>query len=80
VDAQRKAEFEKNGRSFEYEKLNKVYCNIDETIKNDILDTLKSEINSDNGAFPVCMSDRIKMLYGEECKQLYGYILSEFKD
>ena len=80
VDEQRKAEFEKNGRSFVYEELTKVYRKIDELIKNDILDTLKSEINSDDGAFPVCMSDRLKMLYGEECNQLYDYILSEFKD
>lgn len=80
VDAQRKAEFEKEGRSFEYEELSKVYRKIDEIIKNDISDTLKSEIYSDNGAFPVCMRERLEMLYGEECNQLYDYILSEFKD
>lgn len=80
VDAQRKAGFEKEGRSFEYEDLSEVYWKIDKEIKNDILDILKEEIESDNGAFPVCMSNRLKMLYGEECNKLYDYILSEFKD
>lgn len=80
VDAQRKAEFEKKGRSFEYKELSEVYCKINKKIKNDILETLKNEIETDDRVFPVSMSDRLKMLYGEECNRLYDYILSEFKD
>lgn len=30
--------------------------------------------------FPICMSDRMKMLFGEKCHTLYQYILEHFKD
>ena len=32
----------------------------------------------DGVVFPICMSDRIKMLFGEECERLYQSILDSF--
>lgn len=42
-------------------------------------DIIDMEMDETNGVFPICMSDRIKFLYGEECQTLYRMILDEFK-
>jgi anthranilate/para-aminobenzoate synthase component I len=34
----------------------------------------------DGELFPICMSDRMRMLFGDKCSALYHYILENFKD
>lgn len=49
-------------------------------ITTDVEQTLDKEINvEENGVFPVCMSDRMKLLFGEKCNRLYQIILDEFQ-
>lgn len=50
------------------------------TINNCVIDTLAEEIGEgENNVFPICMSDRLKMLFGEKCNNLYDEILKDFK-
>ena len=50
-------------------------------ITDNVIDTLTNEINEgDKNVFPVCMANRIKFLFGDECHNLYKYILEHFKD
>ena len=36
-----------------------------------VTDPIYAEITTENDVFPTCMSDRIKLIYGEECNELY---------
>lgn len=36
---------------------------------------IDAEINTENDVFPTCMSDRIKLIYGNECEALYSRAL-----
>lgn len=39
---------------------------------------IRKEIE-DGVVFPICMSERLEMIYGKECNNLYNYILENFK-
>lgn len=39
------------------------------------VEQIEREIDTENDVFPTCMSDRIKMIYGEECERIYDSIL-----
>jgi len=52
------------------------YYGIRTKIINDVEYTIDKEIS--DGIFPICMSDRMKFLYGEECCEKYQYILNNF--
>ena len=71
-----------NGNSYtspkylEYkDEYHKIYSAINECV----LDTLADEINEDNGVFPVCMKDRMTMLFGEQCTNLYTHIFEQYE-
>lgn len=46
-----------------------------ERYSKELMDEIAREIDADNDVFPTSMSDRIKMIYGEECEQLYNSAL-----
>lgn len=49
-------------------------------IKELVDSTLSEEIDKyDNGVFPVCSKERMRILFGDECVELYDYILTNFK-
>lgn len=61
----------------EYEKKKN---DIHTRIINHVLDTLTEETREgEKNVFPVCMADRMKMLFGEKCHHLYNTILNDFK-
>jgi hypothetical protein len=41
------------------------------SISRDFKERVDAEINMENDVFPTCMSDRIKLIYGDECNALY---------
>lgn len=41
------------------------------SISRDFKERVDAEINTENDLFPTCMSDRIKLIYGDECNALY---------
>lgn len=47
-----------------------------ERYSKELLDEIAREIDTDNEVFPTSMRDRIKMIYGEECEQIYDTILN----
>lgn len=50
-------------------------------ITDHILDVLAEETEEgEKNVFPICMADRMKFLFGEECHNLYKYILEHFED
>lgn len=57
------------------------YDTLYHTITCYVTDTLAEEIGEgEKNVFPVCMSDRMKFLFGDECNDLYDYILQHFKE
>ena len=63
----------------EYYKYKEELDAIRKRITDHILDTLAEEIvEGEKNVFPICMGDRMKMLFGEECSNLYSYILDNF--
>ena len=51
------------------------------TINNCVIDRLAEEMEEgEKNVFPICMRDRLKMLFGEKCNNLYNEILEEFKE
>ena len=40
------------------------------------IDLVSHELNSDNDTFPTSVSDRIRMIYGEECERIYSETLN----
>lgn len=45
----------------------------------EIDDIITKEMDEEDGVFPVCMSNRMSVIYGDECNRLYDYILQNFK-
>ena len=46
-----------------------------ERITKSVMEPIYAEITTENNVFPTCMSDRIKLIYGEECNELYSRAL-----
>lgn len=61
----------------DFYKVSEEYDLLRNRINDTITDTLEKEMNDDS-VFPCCMSDRMKMLFGEKCSALYNYILKHF--
>lgn len=65
----------------EYLDYKQEYDAIRTTITNKIYDKLRDEMaEGDKNKFPICMSDRIKFLFGDRCNELYSYILEDFEN
>ena len=41
------------------------------SISRDFKESVDAEINTENDLFPTCMSERIKLIYDDECNVLY---------
>lgn len=48
-----------------------------DTIYRRAVNTIDKEVK-EGVVFPICMADRIKMLFGDKCHNLYNYILTHF--
>lgn len=77
-----KCETLRNGRGYCYmegnlkwESIVDKYNEIETHINKDILSQIDDEIEKGTDNFPVCMSDRMRIMYGEEVNKEYSFIL-----
>jgi len=73
--------YKKSGYDFTYYHLAECANNLKHKITEDILKQIDAEINGNdkNLSFPICMKERMTMLFGKDCADSYQYVLDNFK-